>query len=271
MPKTRSPHARRCNPSKAPKFARYGWTMASIKGRNTAAGQYFFSRDTRRFFGPEKFSGPYEGPGGVYFVKHHSRTGTTIYRFDPETGSIDFERFAAEGEALADVREAAKALARGARDNPSLAELRAGASRAYHATAPHVRRAASATAAGARRAYHYAKPKVKAGTRRALMAVSDYSARGARALDEGAHRCNPARSTSGKVSLGGVQFWWRMKRGMVDLEPVSMLQQQRLGRIQGTTRDGERARKIRTRVFNEAGARWPDLPINLVDAFGTTL
>jgi hypothetical protein len=201
MPKTRL-NARRCNPSKAPKFASRGWTMASIKGRSIAAGSPFFSRDTRRFFGPEKFSGPYEGPGGVYFVKHSSRTGTVIYRFDPETGDIDFQRFAAEGEALADVRNAAKALARAPRANPSLAEIRAGASRmasatasgarrAYALAAPHARRAASATASGARKAYHFARPKVKAGTRRALMAVSDYSARGARALDEGAHRCNP--------------------------------------------------------------------------------
>lgn len=270
MPKTRS-NARRCNPSKAPKFARHGWTMASIAVRNTAAGESFFSRESRRFFGPEKFYGPYEGHGGVYFVKYASRTGTAIYRFDPETGSINFERFKSEDESLADVRNAAKALASNSRANPSLADVRAGATRAYHAAAPHVRRAASATASGARRAYHYAKPKVKAGTRRALLAVSDYSARGARALDEGAHRCNPSQRTSGTVSLGGVRFWWRMKHGMVDLEPVSLLQQGRLARRQGTMRDTERARKIRARVLREAGTRWPNLPINLVDASGSDL
>jgi hypothetical protein len=54
-----------------------------------------------------------------------------------------------------------------------------------------------ATASGARKAYHYAKPRVKAGTRRALYGLSELSARGARALDD-APRANPARRRAGR-------------------------------------------------------------------------
>lgn len=65
------------------------WTMAKIRSRNAAAGYYFFSRETMRFFGPETFSGPYEGTGGIFFVKSGRKTGHKVCQFKPSTGAVE--------------------------------------------------------------------------------------------------------------------------------------------------------------------------------------
>ena len=96
------------------------FTMADIKRRNAAAGWFFFSRATTKFFGPEKFSGPYEGPGGVFFVKTGARTGVKVCQFDPRTGEVDHVEWDAGSTEKG--REIAKSRARGTpRKNPAVA------------------------------------------------------------------------------------------------------------------------------------------------------
>lgn len=46
-------------------------TMADIKRRATAAGSHYFDRGNSRFFGAEKFWGPYVGPNGTFFVQRN--------------------------------------------------------------------------------------------------------------------------------------------------------------------------------------------------------
>jgi hypothetical protein len=53
-------------------------TMADVRRKNAAAGGYYFSRGTSKFFGREKFYGPYSGPGGVFFVKVGARPGVGV-------------------------------------------------------------------------------------------------------------------------------------------------------------------------------------------------
>lgn len=86
------------------------YTMSDVRRISLAKGGFYFTRDTKRFFGPERFWGPYSGPGGVFFVKH-GRSGNVIQQFHPESGRIDWVANDAHPE---DARDRAKALARGA-------------------------------------------------------------------------------------------------------------------------------------------------------------
>lgn len=84
-------------------------TMADVRRKNAAAGGLFFSRGNSRFFGPEKFHGPYSGPGGTFFVKT-GRGGTSIFEVLSDghiSSAIDFS-----GD-LDEKRAFARGLARG--------------------------------------------------------------------------------------------------------------------------------------------------------------
>ena len=81
-------------------------TMADVRRKNAAAGQFYFSRATTRFFGRERFFGPYVGPGGVFIVKSGDRTGTKVLEVLSTgeisapidfTGDIDEKRAFARG------------------------------------------------------------------------------------------------------------------------------------------------------------------------------
>lgn len=97
------------------------WTMPDIKRANAAAGRHYFSRDTQRFFGPETYHGPYQGPGGVYFVKVGQRTGIKVVQFDPATGDVDTVHNM-PAPTLDEGRKMAKAAAAGAKPNGRAAE-----------------------------------------------------------------------------------------------------------------------------------------------------
>lgn len=91
-------------------------TMADIKRANDEFHRdrgdsfSFFDKKSRRFFGPEKFYGPYGGPGGIFFVALN-KAGVSVREVKP-TGEIGSSmRF----DHVEDAREAAKALAKGAR------------------------------------------------------------------------------------------------------------------------------------------------------------
>lgn len=94
--------------------------ITDIKAANAAAGFFFFSKDTMRFFSSKVESKVYEGPGGVYFVtsEQMGEEGPRKYRvrrFEPETGRIvppPGERFM-EYATKESARECAKALAKG--------------------------------------------------------------------------------------------------------------------------------------------------------------
>ncbi len=44
------------------------WTMADIRRESLKGDRYFFARDTMRHWGSRIEGGPYQGPGGVFFV-----------------------------------------------------------------------------------------------------------------------------------------------------------------------------------------------------------
>ncbi len=83
-------------------------TMADIRHASLRSGSPYFSRETTRYWGPEKFYGPYEGPGGVYFVKKN-KAGISIEKFHPENGRI--HNVDSMLDNTEDARERAKELA----------------------------------------------------------------------------------------------------------------------------------------------------------------
>lgn len=90
-------------------------TMADIRHASLRSGSPYFSRETTRYWGPEKFWGPYEGPGGVYFVKKN-KAGISIEKFHRENGRIhNVDSMLSHVE---DARERAKELARNAARDP---------------------------------------------------------------------------------------------------------------------------------------------------------
>lgn len=94
-------------------------TMADVRSRNARyhrergdeADVGFFSRGNSRFFGPEKFYGPYDGVGGTFFVKV-GRGGATVLRQN-SSGRIDWLRGKHEGETLDELRAWARDAAKG--------------------------------------------------------------------------------------------------------------------------------------------------------------
>lgn len=91
-------------------------TMAHIRHASLRSGSPYFERATTRYWGPEKFWGPYEGPGGVYFVKKN-KAGISVEKFYPENGRI--HNVDSMIEHVDDARERAKELARSASRDPS--------------------------------------------------------------------------------------------------------------------------------------------------------
>lgn len=89
-------------------------TMSDIRYAAKNAGSSYFDRGNSRFFGGDKFAGPYEGPGGLFFVNsnnagHMIKKVTLEPRFDIRT----VERASSH----ADAREIAKEHARGTRSS----------------------------------------------------------------------------------------------------------------------------------------------------------
>jgi hypothetical protein len=96
-------------------------TMADIKRAAEIAGSPYFERGSVRFFGGDKNSGPYVGPGGIYFAQSN-RAGHKVKHVTLEPWSI---HTAEDATSHVNAREQAKALAR---SSPSQA------ARADHAT-----------------------------------------------------------------------------------------------------------------------------------------
>jgi hypothetical protein len=95
------------------------YTMADIRAANAAAGLFFFSRDTMRYFRSRVEGGPYCGPGGVFFLTSeqcgpHGRDGRsfTVRQFHPDTGRITTARDANGVDLKAKHKEDARADAR---------------------------------------------------------------------------------------------------------------------------------------------------------------
>lgn len=70
------------------------YKIADIKAINREKGQYFFSRNTMKFFASKVLPYVYEGKGGIYFVTSEKmcfedyRRVFTVRKFYPETGGI---------------------------------------------------------------------------------------------------------------------------------------------------------------------------------------
>jgi hypothetical protein len=96
------------------------YTMADIRAANAAAGLFFFSRDTMRYFRSRVEGGPYCGPGGVFFLTSeqcgpHGRDGRsfTVRQFHPDTGRVTTARDGNGVDLNAKHKEDARARARG--------------------------------------------------------------------------------------------------------------------------------------------------------------
>ena len=72
----------------------------------------YFDRKTSKFFGGDKFSGPYVGLGGTFFVQQN-KAGINIKRAMP-SGAIQSVYDAGSFRSVEDARAAAKKLAKGA-------------------------------------------------------------------------------------------------------------------------------------------------------------
>ncbi len=96
-------------------------TMADIKQRNKSYHRSkdqdfsYFDRKTSKFFGGDKFSGPYSGEGGTFFVQKN-KAGINIKRALP-SGEIRGMHHDEEGfygyRTVEDARDAAKRMAKG--------------------------------------------------------------------------------------------------------------------------------------------------------------
>ena len=73
-------------------------TVSEIKAANAAAGYYFFSRDTMKFFRSRVGATVYEGRGGIYYVTSEQFVGSdgssgprrfTVRQFNPDCGDIN--------------------------------------------------------------------------------------------------------------------------------------------------------------------------------------
>jgi hypothetical protein len=99
-------------------------TLADIKAKNEAAGRYFFSRDTMKFFGDTMRNFAVRHIGGRVFVERVRAPGNApdratgeamvgaLREFDPATGEIGTEL---RGDALADVERLRELRKRGFR------------------------------------------------------------------------------------------------------------------------------------------------------------
>jgi hypothetical protein len=87
-------------------------TMADIRRRANAAGSHYFDRAATKFFGGDKFFGPYSGKGGVFFVANN-RAGWMVKRFgeDDRVHPVSYE--APPGMGGEKIREFAKRMAKG--------------------------------------------------------------------------------------------------------------------------------------------------------------
>ena len=94
-------------------------TMADVKRANARYHRErgedwsYFDRKTSRFFGGDKFTGPYVGLGGVFFVQKN-KAGINIKRVRP-SGAVESvsEFIGHEFRSTESARNVAKALAKG--------------------------------------------------------------------------------------------------------------------------------------------------------------
>lgn len=83
-------------------------TMADVKRRAAAAGSHYFDRGNSKFFGGDRFSGPYAGPGGVFFVQSN-KSGISVRPVESD-GRIGY--LAGNYSSVVSARAAAKAMAK---------------------------------------------------------------------------------------------------------------------------------------------------------------
>lgn len=98
------------------RFEAKKWRMSDIRQANKASGHHFFDRPTLQFFNSRVERGPYQGPGGIFFVtsEKYDRRVYNVRKFYPESGRVK----TANGKldwytSLDDARDAAKELAKG--------------------------------------------------------------------------------------------------------------------------------------------------------------
>ena len=88
------------------------WTIADIKAADKAAGRYFFSAATRRFWQSRIESKVYQGRGGIYFVTSEVfLSGMRIWHVRQFTEKPVYIHTAAEFSNLAGARREAQRLA----------------------------------------------------------------------------------------------------------------------------------------------------------------
>ena len=88
-----------------------GTTMAYIKNMVKRSGSYYFNRG-QTMYGPEKFYGPYIGPGGVFFVQVN-RYGASIHEINTNWRVSEALADIGSDIDVSDARRHAQELARG--------------------------------------------------------------------------------------------------------------------------------------------------------------
>jgi len=65
------------------------YTMAEMRAKNKAAGHFFFSRDTMRYFRGDKYATRYDKATETNYLRvTHSNGRTSWWRFDGRTGIL---------------------------------------------------------------------------------------------------------------------------------------------------------------------------------------
>lgn len=87
-------------------------TMADIRRRANAAGSHYFDRGATKFFGGDKFFGPYKGKGGTFFV-NKTGAGWSVQRFGEDDRVHPVPYHFPNDAAGVNIREFAKRMAKG--------------------------------------------------------------------------------------------------------------------------------------------------------------
>lgn len=65
------------------------YTLAEMKAKNKAAGHFFFSRDTMRYFRGDRIATRYDRATETNYLRvTHADGGTAWWRFDGRTGHL---------------------------------------------------------------------------------------------------------------------------------------------------------------------------------------
>jgi len=87
-------------------------TMADVKALANRAGSHYFDRGNSKFFGGDKFFGPYVGSGGIFFAQFN-KSGWSIKELTAAHRITTVDYKGPTGTRGETIRKAAQMMARG--------------------------------------------------------------------------------------------------------------------------------------------------------------